>query len=326
MSHAQAATSPNQRSVLAFLAIGAVLYLTLLGAAEYMVYRNGHDNPIYKIATADRLHYDWLVLGTSHAMPLGFEKSQSLIEEATGSSILNLSLQGVGPLYNLVILEQFLESRTASGLIYAVDSFAFRSPQWNEERLADADLLSRTPLKSTFAQSLLRATLADGVDPVGLMAYISGFPKLRYSKWFEKDQWSGEDLFERRYRASALATDERIKYLYPLSQSGPDLVHYLQVFSTLLDRAHTSGMKVIVLKLPVPPDFYAKLPGEADFNRALEETLRPKGLSLHDFSKALPDARYYFDSDHLGLRGIEAFMPTLISVMKTDDGEGGRLR
>jgi hypothetical protein len=34
------------------------------------VYRNGHSNPLFKIATAEVKAFDWVILGASHAMPL----------------------------------------------------------------------------------------------------------------------------------------------------------------------------------------------------------------------------------------------------------------
>ncbi|MDO9527041.1 MAG: hypothetical protein Q7J57_16130 [Gemmobacter sp.] len=42
--------------------------------------------------------------------------------------------------------ERFFATHRTKGLLLVLDSFAFYSAQWNEERFMDCDLLSGTPL------------------------------------------------------------------------------------------------------------------------------------------------------------------------------------
>lgn len=299
---------PPRGTVLRFLSVGLALYIALFAFAELLVYRNGHDNPFYKIATADRQHYDWLIMGASHAMPLSFDTMEDDLETAAGVSILNLALQGVGPLYSDVVLERFLSDHSANGLIYAVDSFAFRDPRWNEGRLGDSQLLARTPMDLGVASRLAAETIWGDLAPQASMAYLSGFPKINNSERFAPDVWESASLFDRRYRPSQAATDERITYLFPEGAGDPRLLgRYLEVFMKLLDRALGAGMTVRVIKLPVPQSFSDKLPDEAGFDSALMALLSVRGAALEDYSDHLPEPRYYFDSDHLGRQGVEAF-------------------
>ena len=116
--------TPTVPSVIAFLAVGLAIYPALYTGAEWLVVRNGHMNPVYKVDTA-RPSYDWVILGASHAMPLDFDDANAEIENATGQKILNLAGPGAGPLYNRFVLEHFLTTRRTRSVLYVVDSFAF---------------------------------------------------------------------------------------------------------------------------------------------------------------------------------------------------------
>lgn len=299
---------PPRGMVLRFISVGLALYISLFAFAEVLVYRNGHDNPFFKIVTADQQHYDWLIMGASHAMPLSFDTMEDDLEATAGVTILNLALQGIGPIYSDVVLERFLVDHAANGLIYAVDSFAFRDPQWNEGRLGDPQLLARTPLDLGVSSRLTAETIWGDLAPQALMAYLSAFPKINNRDRFVRDVWESASLFDRRYRPSQAATAERIAYLFPKGEGDPQiLARYLDAFTRLLDRALAEGMSVRVIKLPVPQSFSDKLPDEAGFDEALSNRLGERNLVLEDYSDLLPEARFYFDSDHLGRQGVEAF-------------------
>lgn len=313
MDEAIAIPPPRRRTILQFLTIGLGLYLALWALSEAIVYRSGHDNPFFKIATADRTHYDWLILGASHAMPLAFDDVETRLESSAGVSIINLALQGVGPLYNDVVLERFVRDHSASGLVYVVDSFAFRSAQWNADRLADADLLARTPFDLGVARRLLAESGSGDLPLQAPLAYVTGFPKINNPDRFSLDLWDSVTLFDRRYRPSSTAAAERVAYLYPQGSENPAVLeHYLDVFDGLLDRAEAAGMSVLVVKLPLPSSFVARLSGEADFDAALAEKLASRGLTLLDFTDRMPDPRFYFDSDHLGRQGVEALATEIL--------------
>jgi hypothetical protein len=299
---------PHRGTVLRFLGVGIALYIALFAVAEMLVYRNGHDNPFYKIATADRQHYDWVIMGASHAMPLSFDTMEEELEATASVSILNLAFQGIGPLYSDAVLEYFLADHSAGGLIYAVDSFALRDQQWNEGRLGDPQLLARTPMDFGVVARLAAETIWGDLAPQALVAYLSGFPKINDRDRFVRDVWESASLFDRRYRPSQAATADRIAYLFPEGAGDPDVLRrYMDVFMRLVDRALAAGMTVRVIKLPVPESFSDTLPDESGFDTVLNARLGERGLALEDYSDHLPEARFYFDSDHLGRQGVQAF-------------------
>ncbi len=299
---------PLARSALLFTAIGLALYAALYAAADRLVYATGHANPIFKIAAARHRDLDWVILGASHAMPLDFADSNATIERATGRRVLNLAAPGTGPLYQRFVLEEFVEGHRARRLLYLADSFAFRSAQWNEARFGDAKLLRRTPFRLATAARLGRYVRREGVDPLALLDYTSGFSKLNDRTRFARDAWEGEAQFERVQRPSASAVAKRIEYLYPGPASPAELERYLGELGELLDVARAHGIEPAVAKMPLPDAFRARLPEEAAFDAALAKLLAARGVALHDFSGSIGEARFYFDTDHLNRAGLARFV------------------
>ena len=297
------------RAALAFVAIGLAIYIGLYAAAERLVERTAHANPIFKIRIAGDEAYDWVILGASHAMPLDFAGfNAQVLEKATGLRVINLAAQGTGPLYQRFVLEEFLRGHKARNVLYAVDSFAFYSRLWNEDRFADAKLLRRTPFDPEVARRMWGYARAEGVDPRAVLDYASGFSKINNRERFERDAWEGEAQFDRVYRASSSAVAKRVEYLYPDSPSPGTLERYLRELSSLVDTARGAGMNVVVIKMPVPSAYRSRLPSEDAFDAALARTLAPRGIAVRDFSGSIPEARFYFDTDHLNRAGLEQFV------------------
>jgi hypothetical protein len=295
-------------AALLFVAIGVAIYAGLAYAAERLMYENGRSNAFFKIATAPARDFDWVILGASHAMPFAFADFNAQIERDTGLRIVNLAAPGTGPLYNRFVLEHFLKQHRTRNLLYVLDSFAFYSRAWNEDRFADAKLLRGTPFDRDIAWRLWTYARRDGVDPRTFLDYVSGFSKLNNRDRFQTDIWEGESQFDRVYRPSASAIKSRIGYLYPNGTQGEALSRYLAAFSGLLMLADQHGIKVTVIKTPVPAAFRAALPNEAAFDTALKQQLAGRGILLRDFSAALDDPRYYFDTDHLNRAGATEFL------------------
>jgi hypothetical protein len=291
-------------SPLLFAAIGVAIYGGLYLASERLVHRTGHANPFFKIARTPGGTVDWLILGASHAMPLDFADFEARIERETGLEVLNLAAPGAGPLYNRFVLEEFLRSHRARNLLYVVDSFAFYSRTWNEDRFADAKLLRRTPFDPVRARRLWGYSRREGVDPRAVLDYLTGFSKINDRERFRRDEWEGEAQFDRAYRPSASATRKRIEYLYPDGTPPDALARRLETFSSLVALARDAGARVVVLRMPVPRQFREALPEEAGFEAALSGLLAARGVPLHDLSATLDDPRFYLDSDHLGRAGV----------------------
>jgi hypothetical protein len=312
-------TASPRRTVL-FLLIGALLYGFAFFVSERLVYQFGDTNPFFKIATMTSPDVDWLILGASHAMPFDFADTKAAMERETGQTILNLASPGTGPLYNCFVLDHFFDQHRTKNILYVADSFAFYSSTWNEKRFEDAKLLRRTPLDLGLVKRFLQYTIQAGIDPRAFLDYITGFSKLNNSDRFKLDVWEGEADFEREFRPSAFATRKRIAYLYPESFPDPHAFErYLDYFEKLLDTAARRGVNLIIVKLPVPEDFYSKLPSEALFDQKLWELLSRKGLSFIDFSHSIRDARFYSDTDHLNQAGVQLFFKNYLqSILKSD--------
>jgi len=306
------------RSALIFIAIGLALYAGVYDAAEQLMIRTGRSNPFFKIATAQDSTVDWVILGASHAMPLDFADFNAQMERETQLKILNLAAPGAGPLYNRFVFEHFLRTHRARHLLYVVDSFAFYSRTWNEERFGDAKLLRRTPFDPAIAQRLWGYARHEGVDARAVLDYVSGFSKINNRERFQRDVWEGEAQFERAYRPSSSAVKKRIDYLYPDKVSSAALSRYFEEFSALMALARKEGATVVVMKMPVPPQFYRQLPEEAGFDDALSRFLAARGVLFYDFSAKTSEPSLYFDTDHLSRAGLTEFFirdlkPVLVS-------------
>lgn len=308
------------KSALQFVAIGLLLYAGTYYAAERLMYRTGDSNPFFKIATAEDHPHDWVILGASHAMPLDFEDFNATMEGETGLRILNLASPGTGPLYNRFVLEHFLQRHRTASLLYVLDSFAFYSPTWNEDRFADAKMLRRTPFEPAIAGALLDYSSHEGVDALAVLDYVSGFSKINNRQRFRRDIWEGEARFDRVHRPSAAADRKRIAYLYPKPAPDPAVFsRYLQTFATLTDLARREGVRVVVIKLPVPARFHRQLPSEAAFDGAVSDLLAARQVSFHDFSLAMDEPRFYFDTDHLNRAGLTAFFARDLKAILSQD-------
>ena len=114
------------------------------------------------VKTAPRVDFDYVILGASHSAVFDYRDLNARLEEMTGSTILNLSIVGAGVTVNRLLLDYFLVAHRTRSLVYVLDSFAFYSREWNEERLADARLFHRAPFDPALARLLVGAREAVG--------------------------------------------------------------------------------------------------------------------------------------------------------------------
>ncbi|MGB3390136.1 MAG: SGNH/GDSL hydrolase family protein [Pseudaminobacter sp.] len=257
-------------------------------------------------------------------MSLDFDGFNGLMEQESGLKILKLAAPGTGPLYQRLVLEYFLREHRTRAILYVADGFAFRSPMWNEERIADPKLLGRTPLRPALFGLLWSHVLHESVDPRALADYATGFYKINNRDRFRQDSWEGEASFDRVFRPSASAEKKRIEYLYPdISDGSRQEARYLEVLGRLLDLARGHGTKVTIVKFPLPPRFRALLEGEAEFDAALQALAGRYGADFADFSESIIDPRFYADTDHLNRAGVtELFRHHLLDLLVPGE-EGG---
>lgn len=302
-----------------FVLVGLVLYGLVLAGSEWLVYEHGRRNPFFKIRTAEHTEYDHVILGASHAAVFDYREMNQRLEEATGARILNLATVGGGITINHLLYDYFSLDHRTDHVVYILDSFAFYSPEWNEERLQDASLFARAPWDPSLAWLLLRRPDARGMA----LDYVFGFSKINNPERFEPDLYDAEgSRFERTYRPIAQIDRQRIEYLYPnpgeMEPATLDESPYLEEFQELIRSARERGAEVIVVRPPIPERMQEMIPGEEHFSRTMDSIARLHGVEYHDFSSMSNDEELFYDSDHLNregtLRFIERHLAEVLSV------------
>jgi hypothetical protein len=301
-----------------FVLIGAVLYAAVYVAAERLVYQYAHRNRFYAVRSAPPSQFDFVVLGASHAAVFDYRDMNQRLEQLSGATIINLSTVGGGVVPNRLLFEYFLTRHRTSHMVYVVDSFAFYSRQWNEERLQDRRLFVRAP----FDPALVRLLLATPGGWTVALDYASGFSKINNPDRFSADVSADEGArFDRQYRPVAQLDEERLAYLYPAHVDAGTFNGYLREFEELIAGSEKRGIAVTVLKPPLPDRIYQRLPFEREFDAALGAVLARHGVQLHDFSRVNNDAGLFQDTDHLNRTGVLEFFnghlsPLLVGEMQ----------
>lgn len=300
------------RGALIFVLIGLGLYALLYAGSEALVYRYGEKNRFFMIRTAAPANYDYVILGASRAMPLDFEDMNHELARLSGARIMNLSLEGGGVLPNRLLLDYFLSRHRTRGVVYVLDSFAFYSAQWNEQRLSDAKLLLRAPLDPAAITALWRHPWARPLLP----AYVTGFAKINNRNRLEPDIPDAErNLFRRAYRPIAFLDRQRIGYLYPTNPDPATTDRYLDALRDMIRSVKDRGARFIVVKPPLPARVLNMIPGEAEFDRTLRALLDAEGVAVHDFSRVNNRDAFFYNTDHLNREGTLAFMRDHLSAI-----------
>jgi len=314
------ATKSPFRALLVFGACFLVLFVLAATVAEQLVGRTGAETAFQKLFIAQGRQVDWLVLGASHALPLDYGDVPARLQRDTGQSMMVLAEIGAGPLYNRFVFEQALHDLDTKHLVYVVDSFAFGGAEWNEARITDRALLRRTPLRLSTARILRDLSFRNGVDPRGLLDYLTGFSKLNPVERFPQGGWRGAADFDRHFRPSRHAVAARISYLYPSGAPETQVVErYLDTLDGLFDLADAAGIDVMVVKLPVPEVFRDSLPNEEAFDAAMRRRTTLRGIPFHDLSEVIGDPAFFFDTDHLNRNGVEALYRDHLRALLTPE-------
>jgi hypothetical protein len=272
--------------------------------SESLVREHGGSNRLFQIATAPLDRYDTVILGASHAMPLGYSEMTEKLEDQSGTSIINLSIEGGGIVPARFLLDYFLAGHRAGQVVVFLDSFVYYSPQWNEDRLNDPALFRRAPLDLTLAAHMWRNRSTRGLIP----GYLSGFHKINDEERFVTDLPEGESKADRVYRPIPQIDRQRIAYLYPPEIDREVLARYLDALGLLIERAEATGADVTLVKPPTPPRYRDALPDEPAFDEAIALLVEARDVAYHDLSQSIPEDEYYYDTDHLNRDGVSRFV------------------
>ena len=288
-----------------FALVGLVLYGILVVIAEQRVRATSERNPLFQVAMADSSSVDVVVLGASHAMPLGFEGIDSALEEASGRSVMTLAAEGSGLVPNAFLLDALHKKARPKTLVYSIDSFTFLSSQWNEERLNDTELFARAP----YDLDILNTLIAEPAAWKALPGYLSGFHKVNRLLSSEVDRTEAELVkFGRTYRPNERIDYQRIAYLFPETPK-ERMDQYLREIEDIVESTTKAGSEMILLLIPAPARYTDRLPPvHKEVMAAVTEIAARHGARLVDHTSLLPEDANYYDTDHLNRRGATAYV------------------
>ncbi len=287
-----------------FILVGLALYAMLYLWSENLVQEHGERNRFFMISSTAPTTVDTVILGASHAMPLGYGDFNDRLKAATGGSVMNLSIEGGGILPAQLVLDYFFKRHTARQVVFFVDSFAFYSRQWNEDR-PDSAMFARAPLDFDLATTLISYPWAREE----LLPYLSGFTKINNAERFAVDRSDAElSKFSQTYRPIPQIDRQRVAYLFPPEISQAEFQRYLGAFENLATMVKEQDATLILVKPPTPARYRDALPDEPAFDAAIAAMANRLGLTYRDFSTLLPGEENYYDTDHLNATGVENFI------------------
>lgn len=307
------------RRIVAFLAVAALLYAALFVWSDANLRRRGSQNPFLRVATAPE-RVDWIILGASHALPLGFAGMPDRMRDRTGQTTLTLGVTGGGPFLMRVIGERWFADHQAAGVLIVLDAFGFADRRWNEDRLADSDVLPKIPADRVTVFALARA-VRRSLPWQTWTAYASGFARINDRTRLTPDTWEAEAKFDTAPRPNAAATKARVAFLYPGPPDPAAVGRGLDDLQALIQLAQASGARVVIVRPPLPEAFRMSLPALPEFEARLSALAATNGVPIRDYSADLPEARNYFDADHLNRTGVLRWLDIgLADLLAADDG------
>lgn len=288
--------------IAAFLALAFVLYTALFLWAGGLLRDHGDRNPFFRIEEAER-RTDWVVLGASHALPLGFAGVPEAVREATGKDTLTLAVAGGGPAVMRLVAERYLADHKTDSVLIVLDTFSFGDERWNEGRVDDTDFLPKIPADRRTLAVLWNA-VSRGLPPETFLAYATGFARITDRTRFRIDRWESEDRFDTAPRPSEAADAARIAYLYPGPASQIAVERGLADLEALIVLAQDHGADVTLVLPPLPDRFRSRMLDMPAVEAGLKTIAERLGVPLLDHAGLVPEARAYFDSDHLNRTGV----------------------
>ncbi len=292
------------RKSLAFVLLGAVIYLAIYFAADQLVYQTAKRNRFFNVKTGPVTNYDVVILGASHAAVFDYEDMNAQLEQMTGKKIINLSIVGSGITVNRLLLDYFLAQHRTQRVVYFLDTFALTSQDWNEDRFQDVRLFDRAPFDPVLVRLLCQNPASQSIA----LDYTLGFSKINNPDRFKPDVTDDEATkFRTTYRPVKQIDSQRISYLYPKPVDAAVFQRYLDQFVDMVQYLKSRNVQLIVIKPPLPERMYQMLPNEAEYDAAIKPTLERHSVEFYDYSLVNNDEKFFFNPDHLNRTGVLSF-------------------
>ena len=107
-------------------------------------------------------------------------------------------------------------------------------------------------------------------------------------------------------------------YLYPGKEVDQELFQrYMTEFEDQLSFLKDKGIRVILIRPPLPERIYNMIPDEAWFDGVLKGVAEKHGAALYDFAHSVPDEKLYMDTDHLNEAGMMFFAENFLKKVLT---------
>lgn len=239
-------------------------------------------------------HFDFVIMGTSHAREFSRSGNKQLVEKTLHQSIFNLSKgMGHGGFLPNKAAWTFFEERdnTTKKLIYFVDPWVFYSKKWNEENY----FLEDEPIRLDILQLAVRTGLSTGT-------FVNYFKsKLKPSYFLQKPISSKPNVkFLTKADTALIRKQNERNYLDGLNQE--NFNNYTQQFKVFIENIVNQGIDV---RLVLPPTLLGKEPAYVQMKQFLESL---KGVKFFDHTMAIPQPEYYYDLHHLNSKGVMLYI------------------
>ncbi len=107
-------------------------------------------------------------------------------------------------------------------------------------------------------------------------------------------------------------------YLYPGKEVNQELFQrYMEGFEDQLSLLKDKGIRVVLIRPPLPDRIYKMIPNEAWFEGVIKGVAEKHGVELYDFTHSVPNEKLYMDEDHLNEAGMMFFSENFLKQVLT---------
>ncbi len=242
-------------------------------------------------------HYNYLVLGISHARNLSRNTHHDLFEAKKGSMI-NLS-QGnsLGGLENQYLyLDYFLsKGNKADSLLLILTPTLMYTNKIDRNSIA----FFQEPIKLDFLSKIVSTKYFDYT-----YSQLFNYTKSKLSHhWLMTKPISNGDILDTLKGIDSIEMKKGFALAYPDSTSR----RRLQVQEFILDKIITTAIEnKICPVIIIPPALFGKWPGHDNLINSLKYNYR--NIKILDHSTLIQNPKYYYDHHHLNTAGVKEWL------------------